>query len=431
LVIGFATDPNPNNPTPAQISGGQLGGLLDAYDNKLVPYLQQLDNVAGSLASAANRIAGSSYDANGNPGAAIFVPNAPGMPITAASIRVGLTDPRQVTSGLASTAAGSAVAAINSANNVVSSSQTIEGNSSYATFVPTGTYTGIMTVKVDGQTETFGYTVSAATTLDQFISQFNGAQLGVTMKFDAPSQRVVFQRDPANESLVLGGTSTYTPTADFTISDAITGGGPPPSLLSALSAGAINGVNQNAGNALGTADNAGTNAMLNTLHGPVPIPSFIPTQLGTAILAPGTFAVTPPSLAGIQVGETITVGAGTPNQESVIVQSINYAAGSFTAAFTKPHAATASIQSTAQTSLGGYYSDLVGRIGFDAQTAINGAKAQGQVTQQIDAARQSVDGINVDEETQNLIKFQNAYQAVAKSLSVMEQMIQTVLDTVH
>ncbi|TAM59498.1 flagellar hook-associated protein FlgK [bacterium] len=430
LVIGFANDPSPNNPSQVPISGGELGGLLDAYNAKLVPYLQNLDDVANGLANAANRVAQSSYDANGVAGAALFIPSAPGNPITAASIRVGITSPAAVTSGLTNTAAGTLITALNSANNVVSSSQTIEGNSSYASVVPAGVYNGIMTVSVDGQKETFNYTLNAATTLDQFISQFNAAQLGVSMSFDATSQRVVFQRDPTSESLVLGSTSAYVPTPDFTITDAITGGGPPPSFLSAIGAGAINGVDQNAGNALGKADNAGTNAMLATLQAPVPIPYFTPTTIGTVVAGAGTFSVTPGSLTGIQPGATLTIDAGTPNQENVVVQSVNYAAGSFTAAFTKPHAATATVQATATTSLGAYYSNVVTQIAFDAQTAINGAKGQATVTQQIDSARQSIDGINVDEETQNLIKFQNAYQAVAKTLGVMEQMIQTVLDTV-
>lgn len=431
LVIGFANAANPNNPPAAPISGGQLGGLLDAYNTKLVPYLQQLDDFASGLANAANQISQSSYDANGNPGAPMFIPTAPGNPITAASIRVGLTAPAEVTSGLASTAAGTLVSPLNSANNTVASSQTIEGNSSYANVMPTGTFNGSMTISVDGQTEVFNYTVTSSTTLDQFIAQFNAAQLGVDMSFNPTSQSVVFQRDPTNESLALGATSSYTPTPGFTISDAIAGGGPPPSFLSVVGAAAINGVGQNASNALGTADNAGVNAMLRALQGSVPIPYFTPTTLGTAIAAAGTLSVTPGSLAGIQPGEMITVDAGTPNQETVQVQSVNYATGSFTAAFTKTHAATATIQATPQTSLGSYYSGLVTQIGFDAQTTINGAQSQSQVTQHIDNARQSVDGINVDEETQNLIKFQNAYQAVAKTLSVMEQMIQTVLNTVQ
>ncbi|HVA38756.1 MAG TPA: flagellar hook-associated protein FlgK [Candidatus Dormibacteraeota bacterium] len=430
MVIGFAGSPTPNNPSPVPITGGSLGGMLDAYNAKLVPYLQQLNDFASGLANAANRISESSYDSNGNQGAALFIPNAPGNPITAASIRVGLTDAGQVLGGLASTAAGTLVTPLNSANNTVASSQSIEGNSTYATTMGVGTYSGSMTVSVDGQTETYGYTVTSSTTLDQFIAQFNEAGLGVTMSFNPNAQSVVFQRDPTNESLALGGTSSYGATADFTIQDAIVAGGPPPpSILSVLGASGINGVTQNASNALGSADNAGVNAMLQTLQGPVAIPSFTPTTLGTAVAGAGTFSVTPGSLTGIEQGASVVVDAGTPNQETVTVQSVDYATGSFTATFTKPHAATATIQQGAQASLGSYYSDLVTKIGFDAQTAINGSQSQTQVTQQIDSARQSVDGINIDEETQNLIKFQNSYQAVAKTLSVMEQMLQTMLTT--
>jgi flagellar hook-associated protein 1 FlgK len=45
----------------------------------------------------------------------------------------------------------------------------------------------------------------------------------------------------------------------------------------------------------------------------------------------------------------------------------------------------------------------------------------------INQVRQSIDGINIDEETQNLIKFQNAYQAAAQTMNVLEQMLGTIL----
>ena len=41
--------------------------------------------------------------------------------------------------------------------------------------------------------------------------------------------------------------------------------------------------------------------------------------------------------------------------------------------------------------------------------------------------RQGIDGINLDEETQNLVKYQNAYQAAAKTLNIIEQLLQTAL----
>ena len=41
--------------------------------------------------------------------------------------------------------------------------------------------------------------------------------------------------------------------------------------------------------------------------------------------------------------------------------------------------------------------------------------------------RQSTDGINIDEETQNLVQYQNAYQAAAKTLNVIETLLTTAI----
>jgi flagellar hook-associated protein 1 FlgK len=44
--------------------------------------------------------------------------------------------------------------------------------------------------------------------------------------------------------------------------------------------------------------------------------------------------------------------------------------------------------------------------------------------------RESISGVSIDEETVNLIKFQNAYQAAAKLISTADEMMQTVLNMI-
>jgi flagellar hook-associated protein 1 FlgK len=68
-------------------------------------------------------------------------------------------------------------------------------------------------------------------------------------------------------------------------------------------------------------------------------------------------------------------------------------------------------------------------MGADAQTAIAGTTSQTNLTQNIDNVRQSVDGINIDEETQNLVKFQNAYQATARTINVLDSMLSTIINS--
>ena len=59
--------------------------------------------------------------------------------------------------------------------------------------------------------------------------------------------------------------------------------------------------------------------------------------------------------------------------------------------------------------------------------SITGNGAQTALAANIDKVRQGIDGINLDEETQNLIKYQNSYQAAARTMNVLEQLLTTAL----
>ncbi len=72
LMVGFAGDPNPSNPTPIPLSGGQLGAYTDLYNNKLAPYGTQLDNFAAAAANEMNRVTQAGVDLDSNAGTALF-----------------------------------------------------------------------------------------------------------------------------------------------------------------------------------------------------------------------------------------------------------------------------------------------------------------------------------------------------------------------
>ena len=444
----FKVDFQSNPPAAANAPGiplgsGQLAAYQDVYNNKLVTYGQQLDNFASSMANEVDRITESGYDQNGIAGTALFQPVVGSQAISALNIKVGITDPSQLPVSLASTAAGSLVQPMNSANNTVDTSANINANGALADPPGAAGIAGTLTVTVDGVAQTFNYNTAAGgsdTSIDAFISHFNGAHLGVTASFNATSQSIVFARDPSNIDLVhrasqaLAGSPT-SPT--FTITDSNNPGVPGASLLGALGAGAISGVQQNASNAFGSSDNGAANAILKLFSANVGVP-FLQTNSGaTNIPAPGTYTIAlPAGVNNVQVGQLLTVdatsGGGAP-QENVVVSaiSVNPATGieSITATFTNAHAAGFSITSAQNQTVGQYYGQLVSQMGLDAQTANTGVQSQTALAQNINTTRQSIDGINVDEETQNLIKYQNAYQATARTMSIMDSLLNTVITT--
>ncbi len=107
--------------------------------------------------------------------------------------------------------------------------------------------------------------------------------------------------------------------------------------------------------------------------------------------------------------------------------AVNPTAGTITFNATKAHAAGFAIGATPTQTLGAYYGTLVAQLGNDTATATAGTSSQTTLATNINSARQSVDGINVDEETQNLIQYQSSYQAAAQTMNVLDQLLQTTM----
>jgi flagellar hook-associated protein 1 FlgK len=440
LVVGFQGDPNPSNPTPVQLGSGELAGYVDVYNKNLTPYGRKLDAFANAAATEIDRVTTASYDRNGNAGIALLQPVVASQAITAANIQVGITDPAQIPAALASTAAGALTVGINAANNVVNTASAVQGNATFAHPGGAGPTTGTLTVLVDGVPQAFAYDFSAggnAATIDAFVANFNNAQLGVSAKFDNVSQKIVFARDPSNTGPAHRALQGANPTSpSFTISDsnAPAGGSqgtPSSSLLEILGASAIGAVAQNGTNAFGAGDNGGANALLKLFTKGVGTPA-LQTTSPTAIVAPGPVTVLPPAanltaFAQIDVGQVLTIGAGTPNQENVVVTAVNRATGSITFTAAQTHAANFALATAATTTLGAYYGGLVGQLGLDVQTASTGNTAQTQLASNIDKVRQGIDGINLNEETQNLIRYQNSYAAAARTMNVLDNLLQTAI----
>lgn len=426
MTINFQSNPGGSG---VPLGTGQLAAYQDLYNNKLSGYGTQLNNFASSLASEVNRVTESGYDQNGIAGTALFQPIVGSLPISASNIKVGITDPAQLAVALASTAAGSLTQPMNSANNNVDTSAAIDQNGNLANPPGAAGTQGTLTVTVDGVAQTFNYnTTGTDSTIDGFITDFNNRHLGVTASFDPSSQQIVFARDPSNIDLVhraLQGSNP--PTAAFTIADAPAAGA---GILSALGASGINGVQQNASNAFGAADNAGANALLQLFNANVGVPP-VQTSSAAAVAAGSRTITLPAGVTNVQVGQLLTVDAGSPQQENVVVTSIAFSGSteSFTATFGSAHAAGFSIASAQTQTLGQYYQQTVTQMGIDAQTAITGTQSQTALTDNINKTRQGIDGINIDEETQNLITYQNAYQAAARTMNVLDSLLNTVINT--
>src|SRR5262249_6275718 len=94
--------------------------------------------------------------------------------------------------------------------------------------------------------------------------------------------------------------------------------------------------------------------------------------------------------------------------------------------------ALAGLQDTALQSLGNQprgaaWSGTVQEIGIRTSAADTTSKATTIVRQSLEAQQASVSGVSVDEESVNLLNFQQTYQGAAKFISVVNEMTQTLM----
>ena len=74
------------------------------------------------------------------------------------------------------------------------------------------------------------------------------------------------------------------------------------------------------------------------------------------------------------------------------------------------------------------YEAFVARLGTEAREAKRQV-ANGEIlTMSIDDRRQSVSGVAMDEEMSNLVRFQRAYQASARAMSTMDEMLDVLIN---
>jgi flagellar hook-associated protein 1 FlgK len=73
------------------------------------------------------------------------------------------------------------------------------------------------------------------------------------------------------------------------------------------------------------------------------------------------------------------------------------------------------------------YSQLVTKIGSDTQQAQRDKDTADLLVGSLDDRRQSVSGVSLDEEMTNLVRFQRGYQASARAMSAMDEMIDQLI----
>ena len=76
------------------------------------------------------------------------------------------------------------------------------------------------------------------------------------------------------------------------------------------------------------------------------------------------------------------------------------------------------------------YGIIVSDVGTQTYSAQVDLAAQQTLNEQAITDRENYSGVNLDEEAANLLKFQQAYQASARVVSIADEMFQTLINAV-
>ena len=79
------------------------------------------------------------------------------------------------------------------------------------------------------------------------------------------------------------------------------------------------------------------------------------------------------------------------------------------------------------TTLDGFYQQIVARLGVDADRAYRMEQVQDGVLAAAHARRDSVSGVNMDEEAADMVRFTKSYNAAARMVTAVDEMLETLI----
>ena len=74
------------------------------------------------------------------------------------------------------------------------------------------------------------------------------------------------------------------------------------------------------------------------------------------------------------------------------------------------------------------YRKLIVSLGVEASVATGNLATQNVISSQVDASRESVSGVNLDEEMTNMLQFQHAYSAAARMITTIDETLDVLIN---
>jgi flagellar hook-associated protein 1 FlgK len=152
------------------------------------------------------------------------------------------------------------------------------------------------------------------------------------------------------------------------------------------------------------------------------------TNAAGTTVASGTYSSGTPIVFD---GAALTL-SGTPASGDTFTVSPNGAAdtGDNSNVLAMVNALSAATLDGGTTSVSAAANQLISRVGVVTQQAQNNASAQKTANQDAVTARNNVSGVNLDQEAANMVRFQQAYQAMAQVIQASGQMFNSLMSAI-
>jgi flagellar hook-associated protein 1 FlgK len=75
-----------------------------------------------------------------------------------------------------------------------------------------------------------------------------------------------------------------------------------------------------------------------------------------------------------------------------------------------------------------YFSQAVAKVGLKGEAAERAYETEREIMQELEAMKDSISGVNIDEELSQMIKFQHGYAAASRFISEVNDMLDTIIN---
>ncbi|MCX6831026.1 MAG: flagellar hook-associated protein FlgK [candidate division Zixibacteria bacterium] len=124
---------------------------------------------------------------------------------------------------------------------------------------------------------------------------------------------------------------------------------------------------------------------------------------------------------------TISLNTEIENDPNLIAASLSGEPGDTRNAQAISELRSSAVLSDNSVTISEFYAGLVGTLGIKTQEASNLKDNYNLLATQMDNAKQSVQGVSIDEEMTNMMKYQRAYEASARMITYIDSALETII----